>query len=517
MSHKPGKMATFNDLTGQELGNYICYNLENAEQALQMYKNADLNENFDSNLRSKMVQKFVYLEKINPKDYRLIQLINSIKVESLTKKNLANLFWSLGELYKEVPSSLSETFEKLLKRFIELIPVCNSMNLGYAAQGLGRLKVSNPQLVQGMISRFTYLLDSVEIPKVPKPGTVSYLNLPISGHSFFYGSKDLTIPQSPVPVPALFKMMRFLKKNRQFDVLNYYFQKGSSIINNLSLYELDKFLILEGLKIYSALNEQQLLNENIKKCIVNMSHLALSYYQEFSLNEVALVAQSLIRTKSFRLTPWFRVLQLKTLESAEFFTNPEDLLWVSQEFVKYHVAVKHGRDLDMEPLAWIFNEFQVEQPLFNRISEICDSKDFEAEILNQFGKYLGIVGYVVSTTNESTASSIIAAAVQQYPHPLLSEIPDETLLSLVKPLKKFEEICELAVVFRKHNTKLNWSYFETFFQNNHEQIKSQAHRIGLAWSLSKQVEVSYTLELLTKTEYWMLKSFKPPEKIINFD
>ena len=508
LNKTPGKMATFNDLTTQELSNYVCFNLDKYEQALQMFDHAKLNPAFDANTRAKLVQRCAMMEKKDAKDFRMIQLVQSIEVKDLSKKNLANLIWALGGLYEAVPKSLAQVFAKLLERFVELVPVCNSMNLAYAAQGLGNLKVQNDDLANLIASRFTSLMEAVEIPKTAKPATVSYLTVPVKGPSFFYSAQDLSIPQTLVPAYSLLKVLRFLKKSRKTDLLPYFYLKSAQIISNLSLYEFDKIMLLDGLQLFASLPEQQLANESIKKCVTSLAHLSLSYYQEFTVSQVSLVARALVRTKAFRYTAWFRVLQLKGFESSEFFKDPRDLADLAEHFVKYLVAVKHGRDLDVEPLVWLFHKLYVENTLMNRLAGICDNRDLPDEALNRLGKMLGIVGYVVSTTNDFTFSSIVAAAAQEYAHPALVEISDQEVVEIVKKLNRYEEVCELAAVFRAKGTKVNWKYFEVFFENNAKMIRSQAHRIALAWALGTDVEVEYDEETLSTTEFEMLSQIK---------
>ena len=267
-------------------------------------------------------------------------------------------------------------------------------------------------------------------------------------------------------------------------------------------------MLLDGLQLFSTLSEQHLANQSIKNCIMNMAHLSLSYYQEFDVSQVSMVARALVKTKSFRYAAWFRVLQLKAYESSQFFKEPRDLADLAESFVKYLVAVKHGRDLDFEPLAWLFHKLYVENTLMNRLADVCDNRDLPDDELNRLGKVLGIVGYVVSTTNDFSFGSIVAAAAQEYSHPALEVIADQELMDIVKKLQRYEDVCELAAVFRVKGTKVNWKYFEVFYENNAKLIRSQAHRIALAWSLDKDVEVDYDEETLSKTEYEMLTHIK---------
>ena len=514
MNSLPGKMPRFQDLTGQELSNYVCFNLQNVEQALQMAVQSKENINFDSNMRAQILQKIVLMEIGEVKDNRLVELIDSIEINQLSKKNVANTLWALGKLHSVFPRRIKKAVEELTKRFVELVPVSNSMNIAYAVDGLKKLGIFESHLVESITNRFLTLVDSVKIPSKPNPSDVYYLNIPLQGHSYFYGGKDLTIPQTVVPGQAVFRVLRYLKNAGQVQILPLLYKKTAMMINSNSLYELDKNLLIDGLSIFSQLSEQQMIEPNIKKLVLNMSQLVLKYNQELTLPQVSLVSHSILRTKSFDLTAWFKVLQLKSFESAEFYKEPSELLPVCHNFVKYFVAVKHGRDLDIEPLAWIFNTFYVQDSLFNKLAELCESKKIPDEVLNTLGKYLGIVGYVVNTTTDNNAKAIIAASIQGYPHECLVEVGDELLKNIIKDINKYDEVCELAAVFRKHGTKVNWNYFEQFYLNNKDFITSQPHRIALAWSLGKKVEVEYESELLTKTEFKMLETFINPEKIV---
>lgn len=514
MTSLPGKRARFQDLTKQELSNYICFNLNNVEQALQMTANSKDNANFDANMKAHMLQKIVTIGKGNEKDFRIVELMDSIDVMELSKKNVANCLWAAGKLHSQFPSKILNKTIELANRFAQLVPISNSMNLAYASEGLRRIKIFNADIVNSVTARFLSLVDSVDIPTEAKPADVPYFNVPLQGFSYFYGGKDLTIPQTAVPAEAAFKVLKYLKYSNSVKILPLLYKKTALMINSNSLYELDKNLLIDGLSLYSRLPEQLLLEPNIKQFVVNMSQLVIKYYQELSLSQVSLVTESLLRTKSFGLASWFKVLQLKSFESIQFFNEPEELVPICTNFVKYFAAVKHGRDLDSEPYAWVFNNLYVQDTLFNKLAEICDSNVLPDNVLNTLGKYLGIVGYVVNTTTDNTVPAIIAASIQGYKHEYLAEVNDEQLKNLTKDLSKHEDICDLAVVFRKHETKVNWDYFEQFYINNKKFIKSQPHRIALAWSLAKSVEVEYESELLTKTEYKMLECFINPQQII---
>jgi hypothetical protein len=509
MTSLPGKMPRFVDLTGQELANYICYNLLNAEQALQMFTQSEENKELDSNNKARLIQKIVILKPENAKDYRLIRLIASLDVEELSKKNVVSTIWAIGKLYQVVPKSIKTVYSSLLSVFEALIPKCNSMNLAYACEGLSSLQDLNPNITEQIITRAITILDGISLPDKPKNTEVSQINIPIAGFSFYYGSTDMTLPQTPFPSVALFKLLRFLQ-HAQAPIIPYIYKKSAQLINSLSLYELDKNLLIEGITVFSALSEAQLADEDIKKCVLNMSQLVLAYYEQLSIKEVCKIAEVIMTTKTFHVASWFKILELRAFEVLSQRENVGSFLQVAETFVRYYIAILYGRDVRIEPLVFIYEKFPVENLVFDKIYEYTRSQYIPGPVLNKIAKILGMVGYSINTTNDFKVESIIAASVQQHNHEGLQQIAMKDLLDSVSKSKSIEELCEFAAVLRKHKSNVNWKYFEELYLNNKDRIESQAHRIALAWAVRNK-NIAYEEKLLTVTEDAMLKELRNTE------
>lgn len=509
MTSLPGKRARFVDLTEQELANYICYNILQAEEGLQMFENSLENESFHSNIRARLIQKISIMKPENPKDYRLIKLISSLKIEDLSKKNLCNTIWAIGKLYESPPKSTEKTLKSLIERFDELIPNCNSLNLAYACEGLRNLKDKNKKLGQKICTRFIDLMNSVTLPTEPINPEVPHINYPLQGHSFFTGSKDLTIPMSKVPSTAIFRVIKYLENVRIDKYLPYVYKKTAQLLNGLSMFELDRRMLVEGIIVYGKLGEVMLCDKDIKDCVLKMTQLALKQYDELTLKEVYKITEILMKTDSYRLSSWFKILELRSFEGIHSEEDPKTIENIARQFIRYYIAIAHGRDISLEPFIWIYEKFPTFTPLLNKISELTKTREFPSINRAKLAAILGISGYKISITKEKTFENIIAASIQGYPHEALEEIKTrEELVEIVNSTRGLFEICELAAVLAKHNCKTDWKYFEEFYENNKDIIKSQPHRIALAWAIKKKVEVTYDWNLITVTEDKMLKDIQ---------
>ncbi|OMJ70699.1 hypothetical protein SteCoe_31260 [Stentor coeruleus] len=509
LSSLPGKYPRFVDLTEQELANYICYNILNTEQGLQMFKNSIENENFHSNIRASLIQKLSLIKPENPKDFRLIELISSLKTEELSKKNLCNTIWAIGKIYETPPKSIGNTVESLKERFDEIIPICNSLNLAYACEGLRHIKDKNKKLGLKICSRFIDLMNSVVLPEVPINPEVPYLNFPPQGHSFFVGSKDLTIPTSKVPSIAIFKVIKYLENTGIDKYLPYVYKKTAQLINGLSLFEFDKNMLVEGIIVYGKLNEAMLCDKDIKGCLLKMTQLVLKQYDELTLKEVYKITEILMKTYSYHLSSWFKILELRSFEGIHSEQDPKIIENISRQFIRYYIAISYGRDISIEPFVWVYEKFTVFTPLLDKISEITKTRKIESVDRARLATILGISGYKISITKDKNFENIIAASIQGYPHESLDEIKTrEELVEIVNSTRGLHEICELAAALAKHNCKTDWKYFEEFYENNKDIINSQPHRIALAWAIKKKVQVNYDWNLVTVTENRMLKEIQ---------
>lgn len=508
MSSEPGKMSRFVDFTGQELGNYIVFNLESSEQALQMFEKSMENENFDSNLRAKLIQKLAVMKKKTLPDKRLLNLINSVKVSELSKKNLSNTIWAICKLYREIPKSLNLPFTSMQDRFEEMIPISNSMNLAYVCEGFSKLKHFPSEFPEKVAKRFTELIEHIEVPESPKDFIVSYINIPVKGHSMYYGSKDLTIPTTLVPTPAMFKILRYLEASGKVEALPYLYKKCAVLLNQLSMFELDRGLLIEGLTIYGKLSEGLRQDPDVNDCILNMTQLVVKYYEELIVPDICTVANALMGAGGFRFTSWFRLLELKAFEAIDSVIDFDLLLKTTAQFTRYQVAMVYGRDLEIEPLLWLNETLLIETPLLYKVYTKAKTTEIPSTTRCKLGILMGLMGYSVEIPIENSIYSLLAASVQRLPHPGLKNLPIEDLLILVNSTNDINEICALAAVLAKSHTEVDWEYFVKFYDNNKHSITSQPHRIALAWALKRKVDVDYEKILLTLSEQALLDEIK---------
>lgn len=201
-----------------------------------------------------------------------------------------------------MPKSVEKVFKELTLRFEENIQACNSMNLAYACESFNRLRYAPNDLILKINSRFTELLEQIELRQTPVNHTVPQINIPMKGFSMYFGSKDLTIPTIPVPGYSMFKVLKYLNSAETLQTLPFLYKRCAEILNNLNMFELDKKLLIEGLNLFGKLSEGMLYDSEIKDCMLNMGQLVLKYYQELTITEVNKIANSIMQAGGFRLT-----------------------------------------------------------------------------------------------------------------------------------------------------------------------------------------------------------------------
>ena len=385
-----------------------------------------------------------------------------------------------------------------------MIPICNSMNLAYACDGLRKLLRFDKNISISIYNRFTELLEQIELPQTPKDINVPYINIPVIGHSMFNGYQDLTIPTTKVPAYAMFRLLRYLTASNTTDPLPYFYKKCAQVLNHLSLFELDKKLLIEGLTIYGSISEGLLFDKDIKECILNMGQLAMKYCEEFTIKEVSKIAEAILGIRAFKYTSWFKLLELKAFESIDSIDDYELVLDIAEKFIRYHIAVNHGRDIKIEPLIYFQELFPIDNPLLYKIYIITKTKKMSNETRYKLGILLGFAGYSVTIPVNMSAYSIISASVQNVLHPGLANVEFNDLVRIVNELTDYNDVALLIFVFAKHNTQLDWNYFKKFYNNNKQFIKSQPHKIAFLWALKEKVHVDYEISLLTVSEQKML-------------
>ena len=511
MTSLPGKMATFKDFTQQEIANYVCYNLQSTEQALQMFTNSLENPDFDANNRARMLQKIALLTPDTPYDPRLIDLIFSLEISQLSKKNICNTFWALGKIYRTLPKSMYPKYTSLQEKFLELLPISNSMNLAYACDGFKKLRNFSENLPEKIAHRFIELLDQIDLPAAPASFTIPYINIPVQGHSLFYGSTDLTIPTTKVPAYAMFRILHFLESSSATAELPYLYKTCAMVLNQVSMFELDKNLLVEALGIYGKLSEGLKLQSDIKDCILNMSQLVVKYYEELTVKQVCKIADALMGAGGFKYTSWFRLLELKAFEAIEAVEaegDLETLLETAEVFTRYHLAVNYGRDIRLEPLVWINETFTLENPLMYKVYTIAKTRELQVGVRHKLAVVLGIIGYHVEVPKEMSILGIVAATAQRDEASRIEKLTLEEIVGLVNSTKDYNEVCTLAAALARQGTEIDWEYFHKFYENNKRFITSQPHRIALAWALKRKCSVEFEEKLLTVTEQQMLDQIK---------
>lgn len=506
----PGKRPRFIDLTNQELNNYICYNLSSVEQALQLFENSLDNPNFTGNTKSRLLQKIALLKKDPLTQKRLEGLINSINIEDLSKKNLCNSIWALSMLYKAIPNSILGTYKALVLKFKELIPVCNSMNLAYVCYGLKRFGEFDEDISNKILDRFLELIDDIEIPSTPKDFNVPHINIPMTGHSLYFGSKDFTVPTTKTPAYAMFKVLEYMQ-NTSPAALPYLYKRCAQLINSINMFELDKTQLIQGISVFNSAAEGLKYDPDIKDCILNMAQLVLKYYDGLSIKEVNLVCKAVMDIRGFKYTSWFKLLALRAFECVEN-TSPNEFLDTVECFTRYFVAVSYGRDLQIEPFAFLFDTFPVADPLIDKFYRLGSSMEMPNDVRSKVAVCLGLMGYSAAVPIENTLGSFVAASVQGLDIDLLKKIDLKNLISMVGSSKNYDDISKFVAVAFKHRTSLKWTYFYEFYNNNKQFITSQPSKIAFIWALKKNIQFEYEDKLLTVTEKKMIDEINKHNK-----
>lgn len=142
--------------------------------------------------------------------------------------------------------------------------------------------------------------------------------------------------------------------------------------------------------------------------------------------------------------------------------------------------------------------------MIDKIYLIAKTKKINFKLQCKIAVLLGLMGYSAPVPYEVSPLSIIAAHVQRQKHPGLEKIESKELVKIVSNCKDYELLCEMVAVFAKNNTDVDWDYLKLLYQNNHQLIESQPHRIAFAWSLKSKVSVNFDTQLITVTEKGMI-------------
>ncbi|CAG9335392.1 unnamed protein product [Blepharisma stoltei] len=387
-----GKYPTYNELSKQELKNYVVYNLRELEQALQMAEYTKPSETYDSSVRVLMVQQIAKLKAEGLRDPRMYHLVQGIDVSVLGSKEVCDTIWAIGKIYKDNPPKFINVFkEKLKERFLQYLPKLNSMNLAYASKGFALLQVYDMNIADGIMQRFSEIVKQVPmIPNRNPLADVQTFTIPVQGHSLYFGYKDRTIPSNPLPLSAAVWTLRYLKLTNadRYEFSNC-FRLCAELMYNNRMHEVNKRSIIEAMLVFGHSRKAKVTEEPVVKLIKGLGRKIRPYIQELELKEIIIVGHALMNCGEFGVTSLFRGLEKKITELLGIDQDPGHIKRVKDMLKRYYDVVE-GRRFKKDQESVDINDITMEEhseALDEKSLENEEEKIMENEILENKDKY----------------------------------------------------------------------------------------------------------------------------------
>lgn len=341
-----GKYPTFNQLSKQELKNYAVHNLQTVEQALQMAASTQPSDTYDSSVRILIVQKLVELEAVDLKDKRMYELVSGIDAFQLGTKDVCDTLWALGKIYGQNSPKFAVRLRDSLKiQFLNYLPKLNSMNLAYACKGFYLMQVYDQDIADGIMQRLSEIIELV--PMLPNKTPLldpPIFNIPLKGHSLFYGYQDLTIPKTILPAKAVVWTLKYLSNSpADLTQINKAYAKCAELVYNNSLYELSRYQLLEAIGLYGSIKQPVILEGSVVKFIKALAKCLRKYIDKMSLSELCTLGHASMNCGDYGATSMFRAIELKAKELLGTDQTEEDVEKFQKMLKKYYDVIEGKR------------------------------------------------------------------------------------------------------------------------------------------------------------------------------
>lgn len=496
LSGRSEGVLRFSDLSHKELANYICYNLQNEEETLQLFKYSRESSQYDSNLKAATLQKLALLShKDISEDPRALDCIRDINngIEDLTDKNLCDTIWAVGKLLgpkRERPQVVVWLVQKAIVEAQKRWENFNAMNIGYLVRGLDYLKVYPPALVEATLDKLGFFVEICEqIDDSKGISSVKYYPSELTGFSFFYGFTDYTIPRTPLPARAVDFIARFLIDSGKTEECRRTLQRAAQVTRKLNLYEVDTNRTISMLKTFTR-DPQLGTSLEVRALVESLMHY-LDVETVTSLDQITSVIQGLLNTNLVRLSGLLDNLVSKSSQlvgsSAE---NPEVVCQTSRAIARYLWMVNRGIDIKAEPHYWMLPCITLKHLTIDKLLDFTDSNTLNPNKVFPIIEDCCSLGYRLEGLNlEQSYECLLAQAV----------IRDD---SLVHPKRYTNELTEiLALIHLDQTHSIDAEQFASLILFNRQHFTNK-DLIPAAWALVylEQLEEAQQLVENLKTD-----------------
>jgi hypothetical protein len=431
-------VVRFSHLSHRELANYVCYNLESVEAALQLFKYSRESSQYDTNLKAATLQKTALLsEKYTDlsKDPRVLDCLRDISedIGALTDKNLCDTMWAVGKLLgpsRERPQIIIWLIQKAVDEAGRRWEQLTAMQIAYLLKGLDFLMLYPAAVVEAALEKLKlYVAVCEQLPQGLR--SVKYYPDQVTGHSFFYGYTDYTVPRTPLPMRAVDFISRFLVHSASLTAeMENVLRRAASVVNKQCIYEADTPRALSVLKTFTSSASLGTSTEVQHLITSLMEHLDLGTLTQ--LEQINHLIQSLLDAKMLHLVGLFDNLVAKS--ALLIGGHPDTVCTTARLTSRYLWIQNRGVDPLVEPHYWMLPCLSLKHNALHKLLDFASSQPLEPQRFYAIVESVCSFGYRVETLElKECYECLLAQAV----------VRDDSLVHVRKYTEELVEVLAL--------------------------------------------------------------------------